>query len=92
MQAAALSVPVVAFNGFGGAEEFVTRNNGVCVPYLDVEAMADALAALACDEARRLELGIRGRERVLQEHDINVRAPKLLASIRRLMSSAPASN
>jgi glycosyltransferase involved in cell wall biosynthesis len=42
LEAAAAGVPIVCFQRSGGAEEFVAQGGGAAVPYLDVEAMAQA--------------------------------------------------
>jgi glycosyltransferase involved in cell wall biosynthesis len=43
LEAAAAGVPIVCFQRSGGAEEFVAGGGGTAVPYLDVEAMAQAV-------------------------------------------------
>lgn len=42
LEAAAAGVPIVCFQRSGGAEMFVAHGGGIAVPYLDVEAMAQA--------------------------------------------------
>jgi glycosyltransferase involved in cell wall biosynthesis len=42
LEAAKAGVPLVCFQRSGGAEEFVAHGGGTAVPYLDVEAMAQA--------------------------------------------------
>ena len=42
LEAAAAGVPMVCFQRSGGAEIFVANGGGTAVPYLDVEAMAQA--------------------------------------------------
>jgi glycosyltransferase involved in cell wall biosynthesis len=42
LEAAAAGVPIVCFQRSGGAEVFVANGGGTAVPYLDVEAMAQA--------------------------------------------------
>jgi glycosyltransferase involved in cell wall biosynthesis len=42
LEAAAAGVPMVCFQRSGGAEVFVANGGGTAVPYLDVEAMAQA--------------------------------------------------
>jgi len=43
LEAAAAGKPIVCFQRSGGAEEFVAGGGGIAVPYLDVEAMAQAV-------------------------------------------------
>ncbi|MDG3003073.1 glycosyltransferase [Paludisphaera mucosa] len=63
LEAMESALPVVAFQGSGGAPE-VLNGGGVAVPYLDVSAMAQAMRALLADDARRLEMGRRGRDTI----------------------------
>jgi len=51
---------VVAFLGAGGAPE-VLGGGGISVPYLDVDAMSQAVLALLADPVRREEMGRRGQ-------------------------------
>jgi glycosyltransferase involved in cell wall biosynthesis len=63
MEAMESALPVVAFAGAGGAPE-VLADAGICVPYLDAGAMADAVGGLLSDAALRQEMGRRGRARI----------------------------
>lgn len=56
MEAVALGLPVVATD-VGGVPEIVDATSGVLVPPRDPVALADAVAALAADPARRAALG-----------------------------------
>ena len=64
--AIAAGVPVVAFAGGGGSEEVIGEEAGVTVPYLDVEAMSQAVVRLGREPALRRDLGEAGR-RIFQE-------------------------
>jgi glycosyltransferase involved in cell wall biosynthesis len=44
LEAAAAGVPMVCFQNSGGAEQFLATGGGTAVPYLDLEAMAQAAA------------------------------------------------
>jgi glycosyltransferase involved in cell wall biosynthesis len=44
LEAASQGVPTICFQGAGGAEQFLGGGGGTAVPYLDVEAMAQAAA------------------------------------------------
>ncbi|WP_165231631.1 glycosyltransferase [Aquisphaera insulae] len=61
LEAMESGLAAVAFEGAGGAPEAL-QDAGVCVPYLDVEAMADAILGLLRDPERAAAMGRRGRE------------------------------
>ncbi len=65
LEAARQSVPIVCFEGGGGAKEFVDDTVGVTVPMLDVVAMAQAVKALREAPERRAALGRRAHEKSL---------------------------
>ena len=60
MEAMESGLPVVTFDGAGGAPE-VLGDAGVCVPYLDVAAMATSVGELLANPDLRGEMGRRGR-------------------------------
>ena len=66
LEAMEAGVPVVAFAGVGGIGEVLSPAAGVFVPYLDVGAMARAVARLAVDARRRARLGRGGRAAVAE--------------------------
>ena len=51
LEAAGAGVPIVCFQRSGGAEEFVASGGGTAVPYLDVEAMAQAVVRYLSEPA-----------------------------------------
>ena len=53
----------MAFEGAGGAPE-VIGDSGVCVPYVDCDAMAAAIRDLLANNERRHEMGRRGRAKI----------------------------
>jgi glycosyltransferase involved in cell wall biosynthesis len=63
LEAAACARPIVASDVPGCREAVVTgeRENGILAPPRDVAALAEAIAALAADPARRRQMGERGR-------------------------------
>jgi phosphatidyl-myo-inositol dimannoside synthase len=67
LEAAACERPVVAARAGGIPDAVADGVTGVLVPPGDAAALALELAALLGDEARRAELGRRGRERVLAD-------------------------
>ncbi len=65
MEAMESGLPVVTFLDAGGAPE-VLADAGVCVPYIDLAAMALSVCELLNDPAARSELGRRGQARIRQ--------------------------
>jgi glycosyltransferase involved in cell wall biosynthesis len=72
LESARLSVPTVCFAGAGGMPEFVEDDAGCVVPYLDLQAAAGALSALAGSEALRARLGRRAAQKVHERCDLEV--------------------
>lgn len=64
LEAMACRTPVVAFDNAGGAPEALAGGAGVTVPYLSVEAMAQAIAGLLADPERREAIGRRAEDHV----------------------------
>ena len=69
-EAMAAGMPVVGFEGGGGAVELFGAQAGIAVPFGDAAAMADAIEALAFDDDRRLRMG-RAARRIIAEHGSN---------------------
>ena len=69
LEAALAEIPVVCFEGAGGAPELIESDAGFVVPYLDISAASDALIQLILDPAMRREMGQKGREKVLLRHN-----------------------
>ena len=86
LEAAALALPIVCFGQSGGAPDFVGRDAGKVVPYLDVAAMADAVLELGADPETRKSLGSMGKSRVASGFSIQSQAPKILEVIERQLS------
>jgi glycosyltransferase involved in cell wall biosynthesis len=79
---------VVATNG-GGVPEIVQDGvTGLLVPMGDAEAMAQAIRILLRDPERRLRMGARGRDRVMQNFTIDITARKVEAVYRELAGFA----
>ncbi len=82
MEAMATARPVISCPISGIPELVRDGETGVLVPPDDPRALADAIAALAADDRRRLELGARGRALVERQHDERLTAAALLTKIR----------
>ena len=80
LEAMLLEKPVVCFAGSGGARDEVGEA-GVVIAEFSPALMAEAVAALAADPARRLALGKSGRARVLEHFTAARQAPALWREI-----------
>jgi colanic acid/amylovoran biosynthesis glycosyltransferase len=78
MEAMACGIPVVA-TAISGIPELVDSEvTGYLVPPCDGTALADKLQALAADDSLREEMGVAGRDRVMQEFNIRDNTRQLL--------------
>jgi glycosyltransferase involved in cell wall biosynthesis len=92
MEAAAVGVPTVCFDGAaGGGCEFVEADAGRVVPYLDLDAMAERVLEFLRDDELRSRLGQRARRKVRERYDISVMAPKLVRTIERMLATGDGS-
>lgn len=78
LEAMAMEVPVVSTWHSGIPEAVEDGRSGVLVPPADPDRLADAIAALLDDPARRRRYGRRGREIVLASFDLETNARRLL--------------
>lgn len=81
------SVPVVCFEGAGGSPELVEADAGVVVPYLHLDAMAQAVVQLANNPAETQKLGSRLREKILERHPAEQGVAVLMNLIRSFAHS-----
>ncbi|APH72584.1 glycosyltransferase [Aquibium oceanicum] len=89
LDAATALAPIVCFEKAGGMPEFVGQGCGMSVPFMDAEAMADAVLAYMQDEDRLRAEGQAGRELVENEYTVASAGPKLLHHIREAAGLAP---
>ena len=54
---------------------------GIVVPFLDVEAFAEAIVLLLGDADSRTRLGETGRQKVLERHDVDHACEQILRAI-----------
>ena len=71
LDAASLAIPVVCFDKAGGTPELVEQDAGIVVPYMDIDAMAQAVTGLAEDETQRRTLGDAGAAKVQARYDVD---------------------
>ena len=85
LEAAAMGKPILCFSDAGGIPEFVEKDSGFIVPYLNVDEMAAKVILLSDDKVLLRKLGDRATEKVLERHDVSVGAKKILALIENLI-------
>lgn len=88
LEAAALGVPIVAFDSTG-AREFLADGCGVVVAYPDVGAMADAVVRLLEEPAWAQSVTDAARRRVEGGHDLDRAVHRLWDEIESLLPVGP---
>jgi glycosyltransferase involved in cell wall biosynthesis/predicted HAD superfamily hydrolase len=79
MEAAECDMPVICFDEqAGGMHSFVEGDAGAVVPYLDTDAMADAIIQMLDDEPKRKAFGRAAHRKVIDRHYVDVIAPQIL--------------
>jgi glycosyltransferase involved in cell wall biosynthesis len=78
MEAMGSGVPVVASDLSGIPELVINNQSGLLVPPGDAQGLAAAMERLAADAALRQQLGNGGRNRVLDEFDLQKNAAQLV--------------
>ena len=81
LEAAAMGIPILCFEGAGGIPEFVEEDCGFVVPYLDLDAMAAKASLFHLKPELKLNYGRTARQKVSQGYTVNILAPKLLSVI-----------
>lgn len=85
MEAGVCKLPVVGFDGSGGATEFVESEAGLLAPYLNLEVMAEKIAILYNNTSLRKEMGENAYRKVNELYNETVSAPKILQLIQSLV-------
>jgi colanic acid/amylovoran biosynthesis glycosyltransferase len=91
MEAMAMGLPAIATRHSGIPEVVEDGVSGMLVPERDVEELAGAIAQMADHPERWPAFGRAGRERVLEQHNIETLNDSLVATYRRVMSQRPRS-
>ena len=86
LENALLGKPIICFAQAGGEPEFVEDDCGFVVPYLDVNAMADRVIELYHSPDLRQKLGQNAKQKVIERHDLNTSAPKVLEVIKKYVN------
>jgi LmbE family N-acetylglucosaminyl deacetylase/glycosyltransferase involved in cell wall biosynthesis len=90
LDAASLGKPIVCFEHAGGTPELVETDAGVVVPYLDVDAMAAAVARLVESPELRAKLGENARRKTRERHDVSVGAEHIARAVHQLLAKQAA--
>jgi glycosyltransferase involved in cell wall biosynthesis len=84
LETALAEKPIVCFDKGGGAPELVEEDAGRVVPYLDVNAMAQAVITLIEDPSLRIQQGKKAKVKVLERHPTEASVKRVIETIRRL--------
>ncbi|WP_197067126.1 glycosyltransferase [Ensifer sp. ZNC0028] len=80
LEAAQLGLPVVCFDErAGGMHSFVEQDAGIVVDYLNVEQMAAKVRELLEDDAHRVALGSKAKERAFSKYSVDSAARRIIA-------------
>jgi O-antigen biosynthesis protein len=71
LDAMAHGLPLVAFEDSGGVTDVVRMGGGVAVPYLDMQAMANAICRLLDSPQEREAIANAGRETIARDFDFS---------------------
>lgn len=85
LENASLGTPLVCFGSAGGAAELVESDAGIVVPYLDVVAVAEALATLILQAPLRESLGRNAAQKVAERFSIDRQATRILGLIEQAL-------
>lgn len=85
LEAALNEIPVVCFDGAGGAPELIESDAGFVVPYMDISAASEALIKLILDPSLRETMGQKGRTKVLERHNTVKSVAKIEAIIQKYL-------
>ena len=88
LEAMAASLAIVATDVPGHRDVVVRGETGLLVPAEDSRALADAIAALVADPARRRKMGESGRQRVLEHFAVRSMVDQTVEVYRRALGAA----
>jgi hypothetical protein len=89
LEAGALGLPVVCFDGAGGGREYCEAGGGVAVPLLNIEAMAEVCIAWLRDPEKQTRDGARAAEVVRERFTVEVGMPALWSTLQTFLHDAP---
>jgi len=88
MEASECQMPVICFDEqAGGIHRFVEHDAGIVVPYLNINAMADAVISLLENDNERKRMGDNALEKVKSHHYVDIIAPQILEHLPAITNS-----
>lgn len=78
LESAALGKPIVCFEEAGGISEFVGREQGFVVPYMDIEVFAGRIFDLYENPDLKKKMGENAKKKIRKDHDLETEAPRIL--------------
>ncbi len=87
LEAAAVGLPIVCFQGSGGAEELAIAGGAIAVPYLDAKIMASVVLKLIQSPEERLRLSKTARRIVIERNAPQVVAKKVAMALQGCVNS-----
>ncbi len=89
LEAAECGLPIICFEGSGGALEFINHDTGIVVPSENTRAMAEKIRSLMHNPGTGSQLGENARQRLLEEFTLDHSAPKVLSATRKTAGKPP---
>ena len=68
-EAALLKKPTVGFKKATGAEEWIQKECGILVPYMDIDLLTDALYKMYSDDILRCKMGQNAHEKIIRMYE-----------------------
>ena len=72
LEAAMLAKPIICFDKAGGAKDFVEKDCGFVIDYLDVNKVAEKIIELKENPILRKEFGDSARKKALERHNQDI--------------------
>ncbi|MBD2766432.1 glycosyltransferase family 4 protein [Hymenobacter sp. BT664] len=85
LEAATLGKPIICFEQAGGMPEFVGKDCGVVVPYLNIDSMARAVCDLLVNKNIREQMGDNAMRKVREQHNVSLAASQIMDSLAILL-------
>lgn len=90
-EAALTHTPVVGFEGATGACEWIEKGGGILVPYMDLDALCEAIHRLSSDPRLREQTGDRAFEIICELYEEESKIPQVVSTIRQFSGTRQAS-